>query len=397
MIVAFWFASARAQDCAQPLSELEFRALVRESKEAIFRDDVLTHRRLFGELAERVPCLTGQLPKDAWAELLVSEAIVRNATGGDWQAPLATALAVFPDLAAVPEYLMEQYAPGPPARATGAPIPSDATLFVDGVLVAAVPELQGQHIVQVWRDGRWRSAWSDSAPVPAEWLIPKAPDVVTVQAGDDGASPRGRGALGVAVGFALGRQMVEDPGSYLADGRQLSGLFGIASHGVQPIVQNGGGYWDVTLPAAVPTVRSSSVEGGTVFDGSPAFLPTVDAGAAWVGRTVHAGLGAGFFGLRRVEGDRVLTAWYPQPDLRVGLRSPKADFEVAGGATPSAGHGLVRGGWSFGEPKALAVRLGFDARLGAAWLFEAPPGDRRASLLQIGLLGRIDAAWGRNG
>ena len=69
-------------------------------------------------------------------------------------------------------------------------------------------------------------------------------------------------------------------------------------------------------------------------------------------------------------------------------------FEVGGGLTPAGAHGGVRGGWVLTKLAPIAWQFGFDSTLTLAWFQEAPPGDRKASALQLAVAGRIDLVWG---
>lgn len=414
MVSLLLLAAARAQDCPAPLTEFDVRQIVRQSNDALFRDDTLGHKRLFGELVEAVPCLDGQLPKDAWAHLLVNEAIVRRVTKEDWQATLGTALAVFPEFPDVPPYLLAEYSPPPPPRTVAGVIPDDATLFVDGVLQQEIPDLEGEHVAQLWRDGRWTSRFLVDEAIPAAWLVPKPPVVVEVVREEVVWTPAGRGALGAGLGFAIGRQLVEDlPGAdaepvgpiapaFLADNRSYGGLSALASFGVQPIATNASVFWDVAITTMAPTLRTdASIQGDygdsqSQFEAAPYAMPKLFAGPAALLEELHFGAGAGFVRLRKVEGDVAKLVFYPQPHLVLGVRQSRADFEVGGGLTPSALHASMRGGWLLAPPRPLSWRLGVDVDLAAGWFTEAVTDGRNASLLQVGVVGRFDAAWGRD-
>ncbi len=396
MIATLLLAVAHGQDCGRAFTEFEVRTMVRESSEAVDRDDALTHKRLWSELLARVPCLDAQLPKDAWATFLINEAIVRNATREpDWEGPLATALQILPDQSNVPDFLIQQFSPPPPPRSSGVEVPADAALFVDGVLLREVPVLQGEHVVQLWRDRRWRSALVIGTTPPADWLAPRAAEVVEVEVASTEWAPTSRGAAGLLLGFGLSNQLVDDPGTFLADSEQYSGMIGFATHGVAPLAAPGGVFWDLVLPAAAPNVRTNAVTGGFAFEPSPTLFPVLHGGAALVLEELHVGAGAGVIRVQKVEGNERVALWLPQPHLTLGVVKARGDFEVGGGATPTAAHVLTRGGWLLSEPRALSWRLGFDAHLGSAFFVEEAPGDRRATVLQVSLLARIDAAWGR--
>lgn len=392
MIIVWASLSATAADCASAFTEFELRALVDASEGAVFDDDSLTHKQLFAEFTSRVPCLDHQLPKDVWARLLLDEAIVRFAAKGAWQPPLETALGIFPDLE-VPKYLRDQYV-RPPAPPTGdTPIPEDATLFVDGVLQPRVPLLFGEHVVQVWRDGAWHSVVADAAtPVPAGWLVPKPKEIVEVERAETEWVPRGRGGVGLGFGAFVANQFVEGEGTYLPDARQIGGDVIVGTRGFQPFAGSPGVFWDGVLRIVVPSVRRL---GGTpAFDASPEILPFGYFGPAFVLENAAFGIGGGAFVLQKVEGNQAIPVVYPQVHLTAEGRAGRATFGLGGGASPSAAHVGMNGGWVLTGAAPVAARFGFDTNLDMAWFTEAPPGDRTASVFQLGVVGRIDLVWG---
>jgi hypothetical protein len=394
--------AARAQDpgCAEALHEHELRAMVKRSTEALFDDKPQGHNLVYEELAARIGCLDHQLPKDAWAQLSLNEAIVRYVSREDWQPILSRALEIFPDLEDVPDYLLREWVRPPAPRYNRLPVPPDATLFVDGVLTARVWELTGEHVVQVWRDGRWSSALlRPGDPFPEAWLAPRPKEILTVEATDERWQPSGRGGLGLGFGVWVSNQMVEDIGNYLPDASAVGGSSILGAHGAQPIAGSGGIFYDGTLRIVAPSVRR--VAGTPTFDGSPEVLPAGYAGPAGVFEHNHVGIGFGGFALQTIEGGEVLTRFFPQPHLSVGNRAGRASFEFGGGLSPSAAHGTLRAGWVLtGAEEAsertspLDLQFGVDSNLDLAWFSEAPPGDRRASVLQVSIAGRIDLAWG---
>lgn len=392
MFVSWLVVVSHAQDCATPFGEFELRGLVDASEGALFNDDTLTHKQLFAEFTSRVPCLDHQVPKDAWAQLLLDEAIVRLTAKATWQPLLEAALQIFPDLK-VPKYVLDQYVRPPPQKYTDTTIPPDVTLFVDGVLQPRVPVLFGEHVVQIWRDGRWRSVFLDgSAPFPAEWLVPKPKEVVEIEKVDGDWRSAGRGAVGVGFGVLVANQFVEGEGTYLPDARLIGGLGVLASHGFQPVSSSPGVFWDAALRLGVPSVRS--VGGTATFDTSPEVLPNGYFGPALVFENSAFGVGGGVFVLQKVEGGIPISSVYPQAHLTAEGRSGRGTFAVAGGFSPSAAHGGMRGGWVLTRIAPVSFQFGFDTQLDVVWFTEAPPGDRTASVVQLGVLGRIDLVWG---
>lgn len=219
--IAWLCAPALGADCA-PLDEATVRDRVSNAKAAVDRDDLVgfaeTRRALFTDLA----CLDIPLPVDAWARFLLDEAVVAYALAEPWQPPLATALALDPDLPRgdLPEALRD-WVPAPPTAAPGDPLASGAFL-VDGQPVESAPALTGVHVVQRLADGRWSTRVLRDEPFPADWRVEVAPvPVATAPVRRSRGSPALIGVgLGVAaVGAAIGagtwaaRGGVVDPGA----------------------------------------------------------------------------------------------------------------------------------------------------------------------------------------
>ncbi len=390
-----WAVAALAQSaCSNPFTAEQVRALAAASTEALLADDALAHKRLWDELADRAECLDHQLADDQWARILLNEALVRKATGKDWQRALDTALRAFPALD-VPTFLREEFRPLPKPTPSGVPVPEDVTLFLDGVLSPEVPLLDGDHVVQAWRDGRFRSAWlEDGAQIPAEWLVPKPKEVVRVVEEDEVFVPRAYGMAGVFLGPTLGRQLVDRPAEALGNQEQYGGWFGLATAGAVPVAGSVGFFWDATGPVMAPSVRQGTDVGFQSDD--PAFLPEGWLGAAGVFEELTVGIGGGVATLLHYEQEEPVLVWYPQPHLLLGLHQGRRDVEVSGGLTPAALHGALRVGALLTEPKKVTPRLGVDTHLGVGWFREGNSGDRRSTALQWSVLGRLDVAWGRD-
>lgn len=390
-------------DCAQPFTDLDLQQIVDLSDRALDDGDALAHKRLWIEFVGRVPCLEGQIARDGWARLLVNQAVVsKKVTGGDWSAMLSTALRTWP-LVEVPRSVLDEHAPLPPPESLPAPIPRDATLLVDGVIVATVPVLSGDHVVQLWRGGTWTSAYlTGSQQVPEEWLAAEperaAPEVVTERAP---WTPIGRGMVGVAIGVGVDQQMVDGPpGTWLGESRTFSATWTLATSGAWPVAENLGAFWDGRLLARVPTVRiPEPIEGLDRELRSDterlALVPRIYAGPALVFEAVEVGAGAGLSALRQVVGEEASWRYYPQPHAMAGVRSGRADASVGAGLTTTALHASMGAGWLMTPPRVLSWRLGVDAALESAWFYEGPPGDRHATVVQLGFLVRLDAVWGR--
>ncbi|MEQ1572491.1 MAG: hypothetical protein ABMA64_43125 [Myxococcota bacterium] len=407
MIALGWGAAASAEvPCEAPFTEFDLRALVGRSERALADDDLLAHQRAFAEFVDQVRCLDHQLPKDAYARLLVDEAIARYLRKAEWEPTLGSAMLLVPDLEQVPDYLLQKLPRPIPPRSTGVRVPTDSALFVDGELWAEVPMLGGEHVVQQWRDGEWRTVWLDGAvttEVPAEWLVEKPPTIVEIEKPDPTWQPVGRGAVGLAFGLFDARQLVEEPGTYLADADHFGAASALTTRGWQPVADHGGLFWDGALPVVVPAVRT--VAGQPTAEVAPTLLPRGYLGPAVVFESVSFGLGGGVFQLQKVEGGQPTTVTLPQAHAALGVRRARASFEVGVGGSPSAGHAAMRGAWIVTQPAPISWALGFDVDLGIARFTEVPLGSgtgsgasvaagRGASVVQTGAVARFDLVWG---
>lgn len=398
--VGFVAPAARAQTpaevpsvgCPIPFGEYDVRAIAGESKRAVFRDDAVSHKRLFADFVRQVPCLDHQLSKDAWAVLLLDEAIVRNVAKADWQGVLTTAMSIYSDLE-VPQYMLDAWQRGAKQAYGEGTVPSDATLFVDGVLQPKIPLLTGEHVVQVWRDNRWRSVYLDGAtPFPSDWLAPKPKEVVYVEAPDETWQPTGRGSVGIEFGVLVANQLIDEPGTYLADASRAGGSAGIAAHGAQTFGAPVGAFYEARLRVVVPSVRQFA--GTPEFDAAPLVLPSGYLGPAVILKNLHAGIGGGVFLTQKVEQGVPETLTLPQLHLAAGVRDGRGAFDVGGGLSPTAAHGSMSGGWILTKVAPVSWRLAGEATLEALWLSEADPGTRHATVLQVGGVARLEAVWG---
>jgi hypothetical protein len=387
-----------AEECGVSLGDPDVRALAKLSSQAIFDDDPVTHKRVYGELVRLVPCLDHPISREVWATVLLDEAIVRYVGKEPWEAVLATALAVHPGLERVPQYLLDGFTRPPPTTYADVPVPADAALFVDGVLVPRAPLFDPAstevHLVQVWRDGRMRSRYLEPGiPFPSEWLEPKPIEVIEIEKIDDDVwTPAGRGAVGLGFGVLVSSQLVEDPGTWLADASLTGGATTLSVAGFQPVGGPGGAFYDARLRLVVPGIRTIAGESGIESD--PVALPSLWLGPALVLEQVAVGFGGGVAQVQKVEGGVATTLTLPQPHVVVSGRQGRGTFAVSGGASPSAGHAGMAGGWVLSELAPLSWRLGFDATFDAAWLKEQPPGVRTATVLQLAVLARFEGVWG---
>jgi hypothetical protein len=277
-------------------------------------------------------------------------------------------------------------------------------LFVDGAFSPELPTLVGEHVVQVWRDGRWHVLWYDgSAGIPAEWLRPKPPKVVEVEKPDERWLPHVRGSAGVGFGVFDTSQMVDFPGEYLSDGGQFGGLSTFNSHGWWPIAQNGGVFWDGRVLLVLPSVRTSA--GAPEFDPLPIGFVSTWVGPSVVLENIAFGLGGGVAQLQKIEGLVPRTVTLPQFHAVAGLRKERATFETGGGFSPSAAHALVRGGWGIGKPAPVSFGIGFEGDVGVGWFSQAILGlggtqvqsggtQRSAHILSVEAVAHFDILWG---
>ncbi len=379
-----------AQAACTALTENEVRAIAEQSANALLTDDTTTHRRGWGELQDGFPCLQAQLPKEAWASLLVSEAIVRNALGEDWLQPLDTALEAWPDAPGIPDFLREQYVARDPAQ----PVPHrlvrpGATLFVDGVLMARPPQLSGLHAVQLLENGYWTNLILVADPIPLAWLVsdeaPPPPPKPPIT---------GRGSLSLAVGLSTVSQSVSVPGTFFGDTGQTGVLTGVTLIGVEPIPSAGGFAvgWDLRGAVQVASIATDASRERT-FSPSPLPVPDGYLSVGWMGRgwAILGGAGASRSWVTTAEA--IAPYVYPQPHLAVDIFSKRADFGFGGGATPSAAHLRMHGGSAVTAKDGFGLRFGVDASAVFAWFDEAPPGARTASVVSFGLGGTVGMGW----
>jgi hypothetical protein len=379
---------ARA-DCI-PLTENDVRTIAKASADALLSDDTTTHRHGWLEFLERFPCMQGQLPKEAWASLLVSEAIVRNALGENWLEPLDTAVGAWPEVPGIPDFLRDQYVAGDPTP----PLPHrlvrpGATLFVDGVLVAAPPRLTGLHAVQLLDAGTWTDRILHDEPIPADWLVS---DEAPVAPAD--TALHGRGSFSLLVGLGTVTQSVADSGTYFGDAAQTGVLTGVTLIGVEPVPGLHGFAvgWDLRGGAQVASLATSA-SGERTFSADPLPLPDLYGTIGWMGRGFAVEAGGGASRLWVTTADGLTPYFYPQPPAALEIFGKRADFAFGGGATPSAAHLRIHGGSAVSSHRGLGLRLGVDASTMVAWFEEVAPGTRTASVVSFGLGGTLGIAW----
>ena len=367
--------------------EGEFRTMVESSQKAIDQDDAYKHKQLMVEFVRMLPCLEMQLPKDAWAQFLVSESIVRFTTDQDWRAALDTALEIWPDVPGVPAFILEEWGPKAPGPPRTLDIPEGTTLFVDGVLVEETPELSGLHVIQRLLDGEWESRLVEDGEWPSDWfeaLVVLDKDGNPIDPSRDGPREVGpRAALGVLIGVGHESQVVEPSGTYLGNGRTTGPVGGLAFWGEIPVVSVVGLFADAKLPVQVPSILSGTEQGGLDVDLMPAILADAYGGFAMVLPQFGVHLGGGITQLRVTEGGVPRTFTFPQPRVAVEAFSETADFMLGGGYTPSATHVDLKVTFQASERKGMSWRVGplFEAA-NAKFVEEKPGFGREASVFR---------------
>jgi hypothetical protein len=166
---------AGASDGCPRVDESSVRQWDQRAAAALDRDDLVAFDAVLEVVEAGVPCLAVQLPRDAWASLLVSVAVANHSRDEAWQAPLESALRIAPDVdrSRTPPAVRE-YVPGQ-SSSNQRRLPEDAAYFLDGVSVSMVGELRGLHVVQRLEGGRWSSRLVQDTPFPADWTEPSSP------------------------------------------------------------------------------------------------------------------------------------------------------------------------------------------------------------------------------
>jgi len=379
--------------------------MVKASETAINQDDAYKHKTLMAEFLRSLPCVETQLPKDAWAQFLVSEAIVRYASEQDWKNALNTALNVWPDVPGVPEFILDEWGPEAPKGPLDTPTPAGTTLFLDGVLVTRPLMLTGLHIVQRLRDGKWDTRLLEDENWPAEWFAKE------VELDDDGnpiAAPdpvpdgpveiKGRAAIGVLVGAGFESQAVDPAGNYLGNAQHTGPLSGLSFWGEIPFASSFGMFADAKVPVQIPSVRTEAEEGGFEISTDPIILPDAYTGFAVILPEFAVHVGGGITQLRVNEGGNPRTFTFPQPRIAIQSVSWKADFMLGGGYTPSATHVDLKATFHVGGNDGMSWRIGplFEAA-NAKFVEEKPKVGkaRTASVFRGRAILLVSVTWGR--
>jgi len=278
-----WCGVAQAfEPSCEPMERTEFELLVAQSLIAIDWDDGDEHRRLVKKIVERLPCLEFVVDPDQWSNLLMGIAIVEFVEGGDWQAPLATALWISPErdrFVGRAHPLARWTAPAVPGK-TSVLVPEGIRLYIDGERVTVVPRTPGVHLAQVRTGDGWRNRLLLDRSVPDGWLLAPA------LAGNSMVRRWSLGVVGLAGRWSQqvvpGGQFLQSAGRIVLDG----GV--IASLGVQWTPQ-----WQVVMDASVGVSQRGMWE-------------RADVGLL-LDRTIAVGFGGSLRGLAVQQGQETST------------------------------------------------------------------------------------------
>jgi hypothetical protein len=300
---------------------------------AIDREDVVGHGAIWRELQASLPCLDGPVPVDAWAELLAGLALVEFAMGYAWEEPLATAIALRPDLSASLPEPLSTFAPPAPG-APGAPLAGE--VWIDGARASVEPPV-GLHLAQRRADGGWETVLVRGGPLPVGWRA-DAPAPPSPPAAD--APPRrplsDRAVVSVGVGAVVDTQSASADHRFVPSFVETGPALTAAAHGAWggPV----GAFWDAELP-----VRPGGGLDADLVAGARIALGRLD---------LHLGGGVSTARLAIDGAPQVL--WLPIPHVGVGAWpavGPGAlDLRVGGGVTPAATGLLARAGYRWSRP-----------------------------------------------
>lgn len=307
---ALSLAQAAPPECT-PLTEADLADRIHASLDAIHRADLQGHRAIIGDLEQRLPCLDFVPPPERWAELLVGLAIVEHAEGGDWQAPLTTALRIDPEvhLLVGPSHTFRTWEVPEPSTEPGRPVPPGVRIYLDGELVSEVRHDGGLHLAQRRTGDGWNTLLLRDEPLPEAWF-----EEPTLAYGG------WRVRLAGAVGGGLGQfdQQVDPEGTWLAGSSASGPAFGGSVRGsVGP-----GSIPGLYLAGRAPQLgqgAGSLAHAGTEIPLGPLAL---DLG---VGALVH----------RAQDGDAEQHALSVVPAGALNLQVSKLDLRIEGAGKPS--------------------------------------------------------------
>ncbi|MCA9489399.1 MAG: hypothetical protein KC621_05735 [Myxococcales bacterium] len=325
-----WTAATALAGC--PLSAADVVAASERSASAIAEDDAPEHAKTFATLVRDLHCLEEELPREAWARLLLDEAIVSFADGRDHRSALAAAHRADPELA-IPSFLART---PPSTDLFRAPGTLRWPTTVDGVAVDDPVRLEGVHVVQATTP-RGHLTWVVQDGHFPEDALGGLPAVGKVQVSPEG-SPWA--VATVTSGWAETTDRVADGDPALTRG----GLVGLAAFG----------HLGLAGPIGASADLGAAFGDGALVSGRLALTAGTDRVWAWVG--------GGVLSLRQGEGELRRTFWLPQPMLGVAGRAP-GERALDG----SLGLGIVPGTWNVdGRLGVAALPLGpVDLRVGA--------------------------------
>jgi len=362
---------ALAQSCDTPMSVTELREIVGDAVAAIDQEDAAKHRGAQLALEERLPCLDEQLPSRAWADYLVTEAMIRHADElSDWQTPLQLALELVPGHPDVPGWMLDEYTEPDAPPGEPIPLPSGVVIAIDGrVVVGAIPPLAGLHVVQIVEGSKWKSMLLKGRPFPAEWLAsPEEPARPVTEA------LASWGSLGLTIGFGSWSQ--RPPGAVdpmILDAKSFPGAsVGLAGHGQQQITGPVSVFWtlDGSLQSSPPSAGADSGKRMVPFGSG-------FAGAALFDQPLSIWLGGGALTTRisTFSGEEYIVL--PHYLVGVSYRSAEPlalDVFVGGGWGPWGSHFQARTGATVVDLGPVGLRVGGHATFADATLlnFAAP-------------------------
>lgn len=170
LLLAAGWAQAAAPPC-EALDAGGFRDLSLLLRSGVDRGDDALVDAMIAEFDARLPCLAFAPEPHAWADVLVLWSIAAYADGGDWQAPMAAALRIWPavDRVVSSRHPLASWEP-PPAGAEGPPADDRYRVYVDGLPATHLPPPGALALVQRTDGVWWNSAVArPGAPLPDGW------------------------------------------------------------------------------------------------------------------------------------------------------------------------------------------------------------------------------------
>lgn len=295
------------------LSEADLADRIHASLDAIHRADIEGHSAIILDLEARLPCLEFVPSPERWAELLVGIAIVEHARGGDWEAPLTTALRVHPKvhLLVGPSHEFRSWTP--PARPTepGRVVPAGVRIYLDGELTSEVRTDGALHLAQRRTGDGWSTLLLQGEPLPDEWFA--EPPLLSRR------GLRYGGSGGVRAGGGVFAQRVDPLGDTVAEADRAGLAVGFDASGYLGPGGLPGLYLDLTWPG-LADASAARFHGGLDVPLGPVGL--------------QAGAGASNIVAQDVAGRVAAPVFLPVGGLRVALGDrPSLDASVRIGGT----------------------------------------------------------------